>query len=48
MLRNLTDAVWTVHPEGEEAKPVRPAQAFAVRAATIDFGTAKGSIQQLP
>jgi len=47
VLRNLTDAVWTVQPEGEGSKPVRPAQAFAVRAATIDFGAAKGSIHPL-
>ncbi len=48
VLRNLGDAVWKVHADGEEPKVVRPAQAFAVRPGIINFGVAQGRVRTLP
>jgi DNA-binding helix-hairpin-helix protein with protein kinase domain len=44
VLRNLTDKVWTVVPDGEEPKRVGPSQRLGVRPLRIDFGSARGQI----
>jgi eukaryotic-like serine/threonine-protein kinase len=45
VLRNLSETKWTVAPAGEDVKTVKPQQRLWVRPMTIDFGTARGSIQ---
>lgn len=37
VLRNMSGAPWTVHPEGEQAKPVAPGQRLAIRPMSIRF-----------
>jgi eukaryotic-like serine/threonine-protein kinase len=37
LLRNLTDAAWTVRPEGEEAKTVKPGYRLLARPMTIEL-----------
>ena len=44
VLRNLTDRVWTVLPDGEEPKRVVPNQRLGIRPMRIDFGPARGQI----
>ena len=44
VLRNLTDRIWTVVPDGEEPKRVAPNQRLGVRPMRIDFGPARGQI----
>jgi DNA-binding helix-hairpin-helix protein with protein kinase domain len=44
VLRNRSTATWTAQPDGEDALAVEPGQAFAVRPATINFGTVRGEI----
>jgi hypothetical protein len=44
VLRNLTDRVWTVVPDGEEPKRVVPNQRLGIRPMRIDFGPARGQI----
>jgi serine/threonine protein kinase len=39
VLRNLTEASWTVVPDGEEPKQVAPSQRLRVRPMRIDFGS---------
>lgn len=45
VLRNLSEAKWTVEPIGEGVKTVKPQQRLGVRPMTIDFGTVRGSIR---
>ena len=47
VLRNLTDRIWTVVPDGEEPKRVAPNQRLGVRPMRIDFGPARGQILSL-
>jgi len=44
-LRNLTDYVWSVCPDGQEPKLVKPNQRLAVRPMDIDFGPTTGRIE---
>jgi eukaryotic-like serine/threonine-protein kinase len=44
VLRNMSEKIWTVVPEGEEAKRVAPSVRVAVRPMLIDFGDAQGRI----
>lgn len=44
VLRNVSDIQWTVQPEGEAAKAVRPRQRLGIRAMAIDFGKVQGTI----
>jgi hypothetical protein len=44
VLRNLTDRIWTVVPDGEEPKRVAPSQRLGVRPLDIDFGQVAGRI----
>jgi serine/threonine protein kinase len=44
VLRNLTDRIWTVVPDGEELKRVAPSQRLGVRPLDIDFGQVAGRI----
>ena len=45
VLRNLSEAKWTVQPAGEEAKTVKPHQRLRVRPMAINFGPVRGSIR---
>ena len=45
LLRNRTDRIWTVVPDGEEPKRVAPGQRLGVRPMRIDFGPARGQIR---
>jgi hypothetical protein len=45
VLRNRTDRIWTVIPDGEEPKRVAPGQRLGVRPMRIDFGPARGQIR---
>lgn len=42
VLRNMTDKIWMVVPEGEEPKRVVPSQRVGVRPMRIDFGGVRG------
>jgi hypothetical protein len=44
VLRNMTEKIWTVMPEGEEPKRVAPSVRLGVRPMLIDFGDAQGRI----
>jgi hypothetical protein len=44
VLRNLTNRIWTVVPDGEEPKRVVPNQRLGIRPMRIDFGPARGQI----
>ncbi len=44
VLRNVGTRAWTMRPDGESAKTVEPGRRLAVRAMTIDFGSARGRI----
>lgn len=44
VLRNAGAQSWTMRPDGESAKMVEPGRRLAVRAMTIDFGSARGRI----
>jgi hypothetical protein len=44
VLRNMSETVWTVIPDGEEPKRVAPSVRVAVRPMLIDFGDAQGRI----
>jgi eukaryotic-like serine/threonine-protein kinase len=45
VLRNLDDSPWTVKPEGEDVKDVKPGQRLGIRPMTITFGNVRGSIK---
>ena len=45
VLRNVSDAPWTVEPDGEGVKSVAPGQRLGVRPMTIRFGTVRGAIR---
>ncbi len=45
VIRNEGSVRWTVRPEGEEEKTVKPGQRLAVRPAAIDFGPATGIVR---
>jgi hypothetical protein len=44
VLRNMSEKIWTVIPEGEEPKRVAPSVRVGVRPMLIDFGDAQGRI----
>ncbi len=44
VMRNLTDSMWTVVPDGEPPKRVAPSQRLGVRPLIIDFGSVRGQI----
>jgi DNA-binding helix-hairpin-helix protein with protein kinase domain len=44
VLRNAGPQPWTMRPDGEGAKTVAPGRRLAIRAMTIDFGSARGRI----
>jgi len=44
VLRNTSRSSWTMTPVGESAKTVDPDRRLGIRAMTIDFGTARGTI----
>lgn len=46
LIRNLSDVVWAVQPEGEDAKQVAPGQRLRVRPATLDLGGVRARIRR--
>ncbi len=47
-IRNLSSKAWTVVPQGEESRSVKPDQRLGIRPMTIDFGAGTGRIQTEP